>query len=198
MASGAMRTQVMLRAAPAPRHAQGLPVLGLISPAFWLRQGSLLISQATRSGVGCQFLPQWASWKRDAALKSAVEASGDETRSSLSPHFSLVTGKLVNQIEAAPSVCFVALESSSPSPQPFLADPQRGGTTMAWVRNTVEGTTTDGPKITGIAAGFTALSLCIVCLRLYVRGILIKSFGHGKRSPQPTDRCIRIADIVGC
>ncbi|EEU43594.1 uncharacterized protein NECHADRAFT_45518 [Fusarium vanettenii 77-13-4] len=49
---------------------------------------------------------------------------------------------------------------------------------MAWVRNTAEGTTTDGPKITGITTGFTALSLCIVCLRLYVRGFLIKSFGH--------------------
>ncbi|KAI8663358.1 hypothetical protein NCS57_00936400 [Fusarium keratoplasticum] len=49
---------------------------------------------------------------------------------------------------------------------------------MAWVRNTAEGTTTDGPKITGITTGFTALSLCIVCLRLYVRGFMIKSFGH--------------------
>ncbi|KAL6353895.1 hypothetical protein LRP88_12890 [Fusarium phalaenopsidis] len=49
---------------------------------------------------------------------------------------------------------------------------------MAWVRNTAEGTTTDGPKITGITTGFTALSLFIVCLRLYVRGFMIKSFGH--------------------
>jgi hypothetical protein len=68
---------------------------------------------------------------------------------------------------------------------------------MAWVRNTAEGTTTDGPKITGITTGFTALSLCIVCLRLYVRGFMIKSFGHGKQGS--TNKPVYwIADVVGC
>ncbi|CAM1501367.1 Fc.00g105290.m01.CDS01 [Cosmosporella sp. VM-42] len=48
---------------------------------------------------------------------------------------------------------------------------------MAWARNTPEGTPTEAPTITGIIVTFTGLSLLFVCLRLYVRGLLIKAMG---------------------
>ncbi|KAF7560210.1 hypothetical protein G7046_g3926 [Stylonectria norvegica] len=49
---------------------------------------------------------------------------------------------------------------------------------MAWVRNTPEGTTTQGPMVTGVTATFTGSALVILLLRLYVRGVLIKAFGY--------------------
>ncbi|KAL2259519.1 hypothetical protein VTK26DRAFT_6787 [Humicola hyalothermophila] len=49
---------------------------------------------------------------------------------------------------------------------------------MGWTYNTKDSDApTDGPMITGVAAALTGLSLITVCLRTYVRAILIKAFG---------------------
>ncbi|KAM9885675.1 hypothetical protein VDGL01_00323 [Verticillium dahliae] len=46
-----------------------------------------------------------------------------------------------------------------------------------WTYGTPVGTANDGPMITGIAIAFTTLSLIVICLRMYVRGFLIKATG---------------------
>lgn len=56
---------------------------------------------------------------------------------------------------------------------------------MGWTYNTPEGTPTEGPQITAITTTFTGFSLILVCLRTYVRGWIVKAFGHGKLI-QPT------------
>lgn len=50
---------------------------------------------------------------------------------------------------------------------------------MAWVRNTPEGTPTEGPKITGIITTFLSIGFLLLSLRLYVRILLIKAPGYG-------------------
>lgn len=50
---------------------------------------------------------------------------------------------------------------------------------MAWVRNTPEGTPTEGPEITGIITAFTGFALVLLLLRIYVRVWLIKAMGWG-------------------
>lgn len=55
---------------------------------------------------------------------------------------------------------------------------------MAWVRNTAEGTLTEGPMIVGLTMSFLSIALLLVCLRLYVRISLIKAMGYGKL-PRP-------------
>lgn len=52
---------------------------------------------------------------------------------------------------------------------------------MGWTYNTKDpNAPTDGPMITGVAIVLTALSFVTVCLRTYVRAILIKALGVGK------------------
>jgi hypothetical protein len=51
---------------------------------------------------------------------------------------------------------------------------------MSWVRNTPEGTPTEGPKITGIISTFLSVGFVLLCLRLYVRTLLIKAVGYGE------------------
>ncbi|KAF0327441.1 hypothetical protein K4K61_011908 [Colletotrichum sp. SAR11_59] len=46
-----------------------------------------------------------------------------------------------------------------------------------WTYNTLPGADTDGPKIATIAIVFTALSLVIMALRLYVRMVMLKATG---------------------
>ncbi|KAM0571062.1 hypothetical protein ACHAP6_008336 [Verticillium nonalfalfae] len=46
-----------------------------------------------------------------------------------------------------------------------------------WTYGTPVGTANDGPMITGIAIAFTTLSLIVICLRMYVRGFMIKATG---------------------
>ncbi|KAK3327949.1 hypothetical protein B0T19DRAFT_178260 [Cercophora scortea] len=49
---------------------------------------------------------------------------------------------------------------------------------MGWTYNTSDpDAPTIGPQITGVAAALTAVSLITVCLRMYVRGVLIKAIG---------------------
>ncbi|KAI0380481.1 hypothetical protein F5Y04DRAFT_99050 [Hypomontagnella monticulosa] len=49
---------------------------------------------------------------------------------------------------------------------------------MGWTYNTPKGTPTEGPEIVAIAVVFTAFSLILICLRTYVRGWIVKAFGH--------------------
>ena len=52
---------------------------------------------------------------------------------------------------------------------------------MGWTYNTKDpDAPTIGPLITGVATALTTLSLVTVCLRTYVRAVLIKAFGIGK------------------
>lgn len=54
---------------------------------------------------------------------------------------------------------------------------------MGWTYNTKDpDAPTIGPLITGVASALTALSLITVCLRVYVRGFLIRAFGVGRAS----------------
>lgn len=49
---------------------------------------------------------------------------------------------------------------------------------MGWTYNTTDhNAPTMGPTITGVAAALTAISLLMVCLRMYVRFSLIKAPG---------------------
>jgi hypothetical protein len=52
---------------------------------------------------------------------------------------------------------------------------------MGWTYNTPDGVPNDGPHITAVAIVFTAMSLSILLLRFYVRGVMIKAIGAGKR-----------------
>ncbi|KAI1075951.1 hypothetical protein F5B20DRAFT_557654 [Whalleya microplaca] len=49
---------------------------------------------------------------------------------------------------------------------------------MSWTYNTPESTRTEGPQITAIASTFTGASFILICLRVYVRGWLVKAFGN--------------------
>jgi hypothetical protein len=52
---------------------------------------------------------------------------------------------------------------------------------MGWTYNTVDpNAPTSGPMITGVAIALTLVSLLTVCLRVYVRGFMIRAFGVGK------------------
>lgn len=54
---------------------------------------------------------------------------------------------------------------------------------MGWTYNTKDpDAPTIGPMITGVAGALTFMSLVTVCLRTYVRAVLIKAFGVGKGS----------------
>jgi hypothetical protein len=52
---------------------------------------------------------------------------------------------------------------------------------MGWTYNTPDGVPNDGPHITAVAIVFTAMSLSILLLRFYVRGVMIKAIGAGKQ-----------------
>ncbi|KAF3030340.1 hypothetical protein E8E11_000426 [Didymella keratinophila] len=52
---------------------------------------------------------------------------------------------------------------------------------MGWTYNTPDSVPNDKPQITAVAIVFTAMSLSILLLRFYVRGIMIKAIGAGKR-----------------
>ncbi len=55
---------------------------------------------------------------------------------------------------------------------------------MGWTYNTTDpDAPTIGPMITGVAIALTVISFLTVCLRVYVRGFLIKAFGIGKTPP---------------
>ncbi len=55
---------------------------------------------------------------------------------------------------------------------------------MGWTYNTADpDAPTIGPMITGVAIALTVISFLTVCLRVYVRGFLIKAFGVGKALP---------------
>ncbi|OBR04626.1 Integral membrane protein [Colletotrichum higginsianum IMI 349063] len=46
-----------------------------------------------------------------------------------------------------------------------------------WTHNTPDDTPTDGPRIAAICTAFTAAAFVLVCLRLYVRTMLVKAVG---------------------
>jgi hypothetical protein len=52
---------------------------------------------------------------------------------------------------------------------------------MGWTYNTRDDVPNDGPQVAAIAIVFTAVSLAILSLRIYVRGFMIKAFGAGER-----------------
>jgi hypothetical protein len=59
---------------------------------------------------------------------------------------------------------------------------------MGWTYNTEDSDApTNGPMITGITTTLTLLSLITVCLRTYVRAIMIRAFGIGKASQLPSE-----------
>ncbi|KAI5863631.1 hypothetical protein GGS23DRAFT_620414 [Durotheca rogersii] len=49
---------------------------------------------------------------------------------------------------------------------------------MGWTYNAPDGTPTNGPRIVAVTITFTGFTLAIVCLRAYVRGWMVKAFGH--------------------
>ncbi|KAI0179865.1 hypothetical protein GGR52DRAFT_568632 [Hypoxylon sp. FL1284] len=49
---------------------------------------------------------------------------------------------------------------------------------MGWTYNTPDGTPTKGQEISAINIAFTGFSLILVCLRTYVRGWIVRAFGH--------------------
>lgn len=51
---------------------------------------------------------------------------------------------------------------------------------MGWTYNALDGVPNDGPLITAVAIIFTMLSLSILLLRFYVRGVMIKAIGAGE------------------
>lgn len=51
---------------------------------------------------------------------------------------------------------------------------------MGWTYNTVPNADTNAPIIAAVGITFCTLSLITVCLRMYVRGILIKAIGPGR------------------
>jgi hypothetical protein len=54
---------------------------------------------------------------------------------------------------------------------------------MGWTYNTKDPhAPTIGPMITGVAIALTLISFVSVCLRTYVRAVMIKAFGIGKAS----------------
>jgi len=54
---------------------------------------------------------------------------------------------------------------------------------MGWTYNTVNpDAATNAPTIAAVGITFTTLSLIIVCLRMYVRGWMIKAIGTGELS----------------
>ena len=58
---------------------------------------------------------------------------------------------------------------------------------MGWTYNTEDSDApTNGPMITGVATTLTLLSLTTVCLRTYVRAIMIRAFGIGKDCQLPS------------
>lgn len=54
---------------------------------------------------------------------------------------------------------------------------------MGWTYNTADNVPTEGPHIAAIAIIFTAASLVVLSLRLYVRGWMIKTIGPGTCIP---------------
>tara|TARA_R110002003_G_scaffold94_2_gene7189 strand:+ start:2857 stop:3174 length:318 start_codon:yes stop_codon:yes gene_type:complete len=50
---------------------------------------------------------------------------------------------------------------------------------MGWTYHTPENVANDGPQITAVAIALTSASLCVLLLRLYVRGWMIKAVGSG-------------------
>lgn len=50
---------------------------------------------------------------------------------------------------------------------------------MGWTYNTLEGTASEGPRITAIALTVTILALIALLLRLYVRTLIVKAVGAG-------------------
>jgi hypothetical protein len=59
---------------------------------------------------------------------------------------------------------------------------------MGWTYNTTDpDAPTIGPMITGVAIALTVISFLTVCLRVYVRGFLIKAFGIGMTPPVPRE-----------
>jgi hypothetical protein len=59
---------------------------------------------------------------------------------------------------------------------------------MGWTYNTKDSDApTSGPMIAGVATTLTLLSLITVCLRTYVRAIMIRAFGIGKASRLPSE-----------
>lgn len=58
---------------------------------------------------------------------------------------------------------------------------------MGWTFNTVNpDAPTYGPTITAVGIAFTTVSLIVVCLRMYVRGCMIKALGVGKSNSHIT------------
>jgi hypothetical protein len=54
---------------------------------------------------------------------------------------------------------------------------------MGWTFNTVNpDAATNAPAIAAVGITFTSVSLIIVCLRMYVRGWMIKAIGTGELS----------------
>lgn len=52
---------------------------------------------------------------------------------------------------------------------------------MGWTYNTPDGVANDGPHLSAVAISFTGVSLIILLLRFYVRGVMIKTIGSGMR-----------------
>jgi hypothetical protein len=53
---------------------------------------------------------------------------------------------------------------------------------MGWAYNVPDGTPNKGPMIAGVCLTFTALSLILVIMRLYVRLMIVKAPGKGKEA----------------
>lgn len=87
-------------------------------------------------------------------------------------------------------------QASSPAPSTHLS-PSSSPTAvrMGWVFNAPDAIQTWGPQIAAICLVFTALSLALICLRVYVRTCLIKAFGAGMFKTTYTESIILIKSL---